>query len=201
MNAVLAMLPAVAAAYLLGSLPCGYLLGRYIWRVDIRTQGSRNIGATNLARVVGKPWGWFAFALAFLLDFSKGFVAVWLARVYSEGYWLEVATGLAVIAGHNWTVFLGFKGGKGVATSIGVLACLVPKGAGLALLAFLLCFAATRIVSLSSVVAAVVLPLAVAYLRVPRPHLLFIALMSILVIVRHRANISRLLRGTEKKIF
>ena len=193
----------IVAAYLMGSLPCGYLLGKYIWRIDIRTQGSRNIGATNLARVVGKPWGAFAFVLAFLLDFGKGFLAVWLARWHSDWPWLGVATGLAVIAGHNWTVFLGFKGGKGVATSIGVLTCLVPKGAGVALLAFLLCFGATRIISLSSLVAAVVLPLVAANLQPlpPRPFLIFIALVSILVIVRHRSNISRLLRGTEKKIF
>ncbi|HNW91852.1 MAG TPA: glycerol-3-phosphate 1-O-acyltransferase PlsY [bacterium] len=199
----------VLLAYVAGSAPCGYLLGKYLWRVDIRTQGSRNTGATNLARVVGKPWGPLAFALAFLLDFGKGFLAVWLANTAARSgwvlpraaSWLAVGAGVAVIVGHNWTMFLGFKGGKGVATSLGVLACLAPREAGLALLAFLLCFGATRIVSLSSIVAAVVLPLAAVYLRLRGPVLLFVALAGILIIVRHRANIGRLLHGTEKKVF
>ncbi len=191
-------------AYLLGAVPCGYLLGRYVWHVDIRTQGSQNIGATNLARVVGRPWGGAAFAAAFLLDFGKGYLAVLLVQLLAPGRWAEyaqVAAALAVIVGHNWTVFLGFKGGKGVATSLGVLTCLAPKGAGIALLAFLICFGVSHIISLSSIAAAVVLPLAAAYLRLRPPVLLFVALAGILVIVRHRANIGRLLRGTEKRIF
>jgi len=189
----------LVTAYILGALPWGYWFGRLIWKIDIRCAGSGNIGATNLARVVGKPWGLFAFVLAFSFDFGKGMTAVWLARYFFPATaWLQVGAGAIAIAGHNWTIFLKGRGGKGVATSAGVFAVLAPLSLAVALVVFIITFLCFRIVSLGSILSSVALSLAAGYFQAPAPVVLFAATAAVLIIVRHRSNIFRLVRGEER---
>ena len=197
-----AILPVVS--YLLGAVPFGYLLVRIMRGIDIRTVGSGNLGATNVARALGTPW----FAVVFALDFLKGFVpAFWGARlaVAHLGAEREVALlyGLAAIAGHIWPVYLRFKGGKGVATASGAVVGIAPAAAGLTALVFLLAFTTTRYVSLGSVLASVALP--VAYFAVERSRasrltVAAFALIALLIVVKHRSNLRRILNGTETRI-
>jgi len=189
-------------AFLSGSVPYGFLIGRSNG-IDLRKVGSGNIGATNVWRVMGKGWG----TLAFLFDFLKGFLPVLLTRLilgWHETRSLEltlVFAALAAVIGHNYTPWLGFKGGKGVATSAGVLAALLPAALGVVLAAWILIFAATRIVSVASIVAAALLPFATWQLYHHRVVFFgFSVAAAALTIVRHRANIGRLLRGEEKRI-
>jgi glycerol-3-phosphate acyltransferase PlsY len=196
-----------AGAYLLGGVPFGLLLG-FLRGVDIRTVGSGNIGATNLSRALGRPWG----VAAFLLDFAKGLLPVLAARLApperlalaAEG-WLPILAGLAAVLGHVFPIYLRFRGGKGVATTFGVMAGLAWLPTAVAGAVWGLTFLATRTVSAASLAAALALPVAVALLSrrpqggVDGPLLGLVAAMSLLVIVRHRANIARLLRGEELK--
>jgi len=192
---------AIILAYLLGALPFSYLLGRAMG-VDLRAHGSGNLGATNAFRVLGAKVGVCTLAL----DMGKGALAVALGAWLAGGEW-PVACGLAAIAGHNWPVYLKFRGGKGVATSAGVCLCLLPLASLAALLAFLAVFGATRIVSLGSLLAAAVLP-SIAILQhvfVPEHgpalvRLVFAVVVALLVILRHRANSGRLMRGEEKPV-
>jgi glycerol-3-phosphate acyltransferase PlsY len=189
--------------FLLGSIPTGYLMGR-ARGIDVRQHGSGNIGATNVGRVLGRNWGLAAFAC----DFAKGFLALFLLRVFvfpQDISWsvelLLVACGLAAILGHNYTPWLGFKGGKGVATSAGVLGALLPA----ALLIVFSIWAAevliTRYVSLGSVLAALALPLVTAWIY-PRQWVYFTlaCLICVLVVWRHRSNMRRLVAGKESKL-
>ena len=213
MTTPLPILLALAAGYLLGSIPTGYLAGRWIQGVDIRSLGSGSTGATNVLRVFGK-----GPALAvFLVDVLKGTVAVLLAKALlqpqgiaaASGWgtdWWVVAAGLAALAGHSWSLWLGGKGGKAVATGLGMLLGLVPA-VGLACFGiFLTTLSASRIVSLSSVVAALSLPLLMlgsfaAAGSGLRPAYLVLALLTTLLVVwRHRSNLQRLLAGTEPKL-
>ena len=197
----------IVEAYLLGSIPCGYLAGR-LSGVDVRQHGSGNIGATNVLRVLGKPWG---FAV-FFADALKGFVAVRLAiylaaqtaatTAYTEFYAILAAA--ACVAGHSFPVWLRFKGGKGVATSAGSLAGVTPIAAFSIFVVWLVVFTTTRYVSLASIIAAIALPVVVAGLvamELTRGVVLFYfsVLMTSLVVWRHRSNISRLLKGTEPR--
>ena len=213
MTPLLPTLLALAAGYLLGSIPSGYLAGRWIQGVDIRSLGSGSTGATNVLRVFGK-----GPALAvFLVDVLKGTAAVLLAKALLEGDgiaatsdwgsdWWVVAAGLAALAGHSWSLWLGGKGGKAVATGLGMLLGLVPA-VGLACFGiFLTTLSASRIVSLSSVVAALSLPLLMLGSFAAaggglRPAYLVLALLTTLLVVwRHRSNLQRLLAGTEPKL-
>ena len=193
--------------YLLGSLPSGYLAGRWLADLDIRQQGSGSTGATNVLRVLGK-----GPALAvFVLDVGKGAAAVLLARFVLQplGFdaisdWWVVATGLAALAGHIWPVWLGWKGGKAVATGLGMLLGLTWP-VGLACFGiFLTVLLFSRIVSLSSVVAALSLPLLMLGWFGSgglRPAYLTLALLTTAAVLwRHRSNITRLLAGTEPKL-
>jgi glycerol-3-phosphate acyltransferase PlsY len=191
--------------YLVGSVPTGYLLGRSRG-LDIRQHGSGNIGATNVWRVMGRNWGLLAFAS----DFLKGFLPLYLLRTLSfsfpdGGSWsialLLVICGLAAIIGHNYTPWLGFKGGKGIATSAGVLAALIPWVLAVALLLWIIATLITRIVSIGSLLAAVVLPPATAWFY-PGEWVYFglATLAGGLAVWRHRSNIQRLLAGTEPRI-
>lgn len=184
-------------AYFIGSLPTGYLWGR-ARGIDIRTTGSGNIGATNVFRTLGKAAG----ISVLLIDAIKGFVPtkflLFGATPETREYHSMVA-GLFAILGHNYTCWLRFKGGKGIATSAGVLIALVPSGLLITLGAWLAVFGVSRYVSLASVVAALVLPFAVwAVGRSPALITLCTAL-SLLAIYKHRANIQRLLAGTEHR--
>jgi glycerol-3-phosphate acyltransferase PlsY len=187
-------------AFVLGSIPSGYLVAR-AKGVDIRQHGSGNIGATNVFRTLGKPLG----ILVFCLDGLKGFAAVWLAMRYGgESAWPGILAAVAAIAGHNYTPWLGFKGGKGIATSAGVLVALMPWAVLAIALVWFAVFFATRYVSLASICAAAALPVAVGGLWFygcggSAPLLGFSALIAALAIWRHRSNIERLMAGTEHR--
>ncbi|MBI2437402.1 MAG: glycerol-3-phosphate 1-O-acyltransferase PlsY [Lentisphaerae bacterium] len=190
-------------AYLLGAIPFGFLIAR-ARGVDIRTVGSGNIGATNVFRAVGKGWG----ALVFAGDVLKGFIPVSVFPLLARKFWaydggelLSLMCACLAIGGHNWPVYLRFKGGKGVATSVGALLGLTPPAAGIGLLAWALVFAATRYVSVASIVAALVVAGAVWFFYASGGILLPVVLTVLcgLVIWRHKRNIQRLLAGTENR--
>jgi glycerol-3-phosphate acyltransferase PlsY len=193
------------AAYLIGSLPTGYLAGR-LAGIDIRKCGSGNVGATNVTRVLGKKFGYPVFAL----DFCKGFVAVQLAKLVvptpgapSPEICAVTAAVLSVI-GHTNPVWLGFKGGKGVATSIGALFALNWVSALIIGLVWISTFLSTRYVSLASLAAAVTLPLTIGTMlflnQISSPILLYFSLcLAGIVVFRHRSNLSRLAHGTEPR--
>jgi acyl phosphate:glycerol-3-phosphate acyltransferase len=189
----------VLAAYLLGAIPNGLLIAR-LKGIDLQQVGSGNIGATNVFRCVGKGWG----IAAFILDALKGFVPAFAfpLLVANAPAWLGLACGAAAVAGHNWPVWLQFKGGKGVSTSAGMLLGIAPAAVGIGFVVFALAVALTRWVSLGSILAAIAVPAAHFALNGTDNPLLAGALvvMGLLVIVKHRANIRRLLAGTEPRI-
>jgi glycerol-3-phosphate acyltransferase PlsY len=202
---------AFAAAYLVGSVPFGLLAG-FLKGVDIREHGSRNIGATNAARVLGRKW----FLIVLLLDALKGALPALLAGLFSEraGADLALAAACGALCGHLFPVYLGFRGGKGVATGLGVVLVLTPApgswlplAALLALGVFVLVVALTRMISAGSITAALVLPLAYGLLlgraALEPPSLwriVFFSVVGIFVIVKHRQNIARIVNGTENRI-
>src|SRR5467141_2825724 len=189
------------AAYLLGSIPFGLLLAKLFGGADVRRAGSGNIGATNVARVAGPLAG--ILTLAF--DTGKGAAAVWLAgRVTNESpTWMMIAA-FAVLLGHCFPAWLKFKGGKGVATALGVFLALCPLAAVSALLLFLLCMAYWRYISLGSVAAAAAMPLLIYFLWAPRhapPIVIDLGTLGValLVIYKHNGNLRRLVEGTEPR--
>lgn len=197
----------LAVSYLLGSVPNGFLAG-VITGVDVRTRGSGNIGATNVLRVLGKPWGFTVF----FLDAAKGLVAVriavWIANHsailtnHIELVCISAAT--ACVIGHSFPVWLKFKGGKGVATSAGALLGVTPVAAVTIFLVWLCVFIVSKYVSLASIAAALALPVTMWILMktgVTKSAVLFwfSTAMTALVVWRHRSNISRLLNGTEPR--
>jgi glycerol-3-phosphate acyltransferase PlsY len=193
----------VALAYLLGSIPFGYLLVRLRGGGDVRETGSGGTGATNVTRRAGKGAG----ILTLLLDALKGVAAVLVARALAGGDWWECAAAAAAVLGHVFPVWLRFRGGKGVATGLGVFLVLAPLATACALAAFVAVVWLWRYVSLGSVTAAAVLPLAVWALgtlglsdRAAAPLLAFAAAGAALIVLMHRANIGRLLRGEESKL-
>lgn len=188
-------LPALLVfAYLLGSIPTGLLLGK-LYGIDVRSEGSGNIGATNLYRTVGRKVG----ILTLLGDCLKGLIPVLLVK--NSGLPPEYAAwvGLAAFCGHVFSLFLAFKGGKGVATALGVFLALSPLAVLFALLLFGGLMAKWRYVSLGSISAAALMPLAVALLGGGRELILVSLVISAVVIVKHQANIRRLLAGTENR--
>jgi acyl phosphate:glycerol-3-phosphate acyltransferase len=192
--------------YLIGSFPSGYLIGKS-QGIDIRQHGSGNIGATNVLRVMGKKWGY----LVFFCDALKGFIAVkigvWLAfTAGTEATLAAVMAGICCIIGYNYTVWLRFKGGKGIATSIGVLLAIVPIMIVLLLLVvWLAVFFVWKYVSLASICAALSLPVAVLALFPFVAHgnywvlVVFSLIVAALAVWRHRPNIDRLLQGKENR--
>ena len=186
----------VAVAYLLGSVPFGVVVARLSGDVDLRQVGSRNIGATNVLRTVGRR----AAALTLLGDIGKGAVAVGLARWSDVSLPLVAAAALAAVLGHLYPVWAGFRGGKGVATTLGAVLAAMPT-VGVSLLAIWTATAAAfRYSSLAALVATAAMP-PLAWLTDGRPAMLALSvLLTILVFVRHRDNIRRLLEGTERKI-
>ncbi len=193
-------------AYLLGSIPTGFLVAK-ARGVDIRTVGSGNIGATNVFRILGTPAG----VLVLLADAAKGWLAVfvvarlacdWCYPAASEQAleWFKLGAGVAAILGHNYTCWLHFKGGKGIATSAGVLVALVPVPLLIALAIWIIVFAFSRYVSLASISAAFVLPFAAWLFGESTTIVGVIAALAMLAIFKHKANIKRLLNGTENRI-
>ena len=195
-------IPLLALAYLLGSIPFGYLLVRLVRKEDIRFSGSGNIGATNVARSGSKGLGLLTLAL----DLAKALVAVSIAKHFAPGtpgYPSDLAVGAAVAAvlGHVFPVWLGFRGGKGVASALGVFLALAPMVALAALAVFLLVAFSTRLVSLASIVAAALIPV-FAMLFMPDRTPVFLGgfiFIPLLVIAKHHANIARLLQGKESR--
>lgn len=186
-------------AYLIGSVPWGFLAGR-LHGVDLRTAGSGNIGATNALRVLGKPTG----IAVFVLDFLKGVAAVLLAGMFDQPEFVRIACGLLVIVGHNYPVWLGFRGGKGIAATAGVLLALFPWWVFVAgLVVWWSLFFATKIVSVASIgvaIALIAISAGSAVLGEISPLLGTVGcILGALAILRHRSNISRLLAGTEPK--
>ena len=202
---MLAYIITVVAAYFLGSIPTGYLAAR-AKGIDIRTVGSGNIGATNAMRVLGKPAG----ICVLFLDALKGYAAVaWVCPLLIKSFnkpeadveTLRIIAGMAAVLGHNFTCWLKFKGGKGVATTAGVFLALAPLAVGIALVAFILAVWLTRYVSIGSIAAAIALPVTVWCLP---EHNLFLGSMTTalaaMAIYKHKSNIKRLMAGTESRI-
>jgi glycerol-3-phosphate acyltransferase PlsY len=185
---------ALVAGYLLGSIPFGYLAGR-LKGVDIRTRGSGNVGAANVFRNLGRSWG---IAVA-ACDVGKGTAAVLIARAVTDDPW-PILVGAAVMVGAIFPVWLGFRGGKGVAAGAGVMIGLFPLVSALLVPLWLVLVLLTRITSLASVITAVAFtPLAAAF-GASWEYLVLAGAMSLLVLFRHRANIARLLAGKEARI-
>jgi len=199
---VLSYIATALVAYLLGSIPTGFLVAK-ARGVDIRTVGSGNIGATNAFRVLGKGFGIFVL----LMDAFKGWVAVIIAASVVEqllpgaplGY-LRLTAGVAAILGHNFTCWLNFKGGKGIATSAGVLIALVPTALAIILAIFIILFVTTRYVSIGSIGAAFSLPFATWFTTRDVGLTAVMSAIGALAILKHRKNIQRLLNGTENRI-
>jgi glycerol-3-phosphate acyltransferase PlsY len=201
---------ALLVSYLLGSIPTAYLFGKVVKGIDIRKVGSGNVGATNALRVLGKSAG----ITVLVIDILKGLIAVTLLAdlfvdkpILWQAQNLRIFMGLCCICGHNWTVFLQFKGGKGIATSFGVLIGLALKiqGLGLALaiiiVLWFVIFFATRIVSLASVLAAIGLPVACMFLQQSRLMIAVAWILCIFVIIRHKANLVRIFQGQESRLY
>lgn len=184
------------AAYLLGSLPFGYILSKLLLKTDIRNYGSGNIGATNVLRVMG----WRAALPVFILDLAKGLLAVLLAKTVSDLPAVYLGAGLLAMIGHSYPVFLKFKGGKAAATGIGVLIAISGWAVLVMLVAAALVIAVSRYVSVGSIVGAVMVPFAFWLLGYDLLHILFGALMALLVVIRHHENIRRLIEGRESKL-
>ena len=203
MTGPLATLVPMAIGYGSGSLPWGLWLGRGLRGVDVRTLGSGNLGATNVYRSLGPGIG----IATLLLDMAKGTLPVWLvpASALGNGFpfgaeWCRVAVGLAAIAGHMWTVFAGFRGGKGVATTAGVLLALSPPAFCVFVAVFVAAVALTRYISLGSMLGALAFALTLGLTRgFVRPAAIFGTVVTALVILRHRKNIGLLLEGRERR--
>ncbi|MHC4957430.1 MAG: glycerol-3-phosphate 1-O-acyltransferase PlsY [Planctomycetota bacterium] len=190
----------LVAAFLLGAIPFAYLFVRAVLRQDVRQSGSGNPGATNAARLFPKPWRIPGFLFIFLLDAGKGFVACAVLPTLWPGLpeHAPAAAALAAVLGHSFSPFLAFKGGKGVATTLGCLFALEPLATAIALATFFVIYGATRVVAAGSLGIAIALPAAVflhgeAHLSVG----LLASLLGALIIVRHRSNIARMLRREE----
>jgi glycerol-3-phosphate acyltransferase PlsY len=197
---------AVLVAYLLGSIPTGFLVAK-ARGIDIRSVGSGNIGATNVFRALGKRAGVFVF----LADATKGWLAVFVVAKLVAGWlypaagllaldWFAICAGIAAILGHNYTCWLYFKGGKGIATSAGVLVALVPGPLLIILGIWIVVFALSRYVSLASISAAFALPFAARLVGKSTTIILVTAALAALAIYKHKANIQRLIKGTENRI-
>jgi glycerol-3-phosphate acyltransferase PlsY len=193
-----------AVAYLVGAIPFGYLVVKLKTGRDVRALGSGNIGATNVARVLGGPW----FVPVFILDFLKGFAPVFWGAPFVAARWpdgprlpmiLAVLFGALAMLGHMFPIYLGFRGGKGVATVAGLLFAMNWIAAAVGLGVWLLVFLPSRYVSLASIAAAVAVPVAAHFSQGDPIQTGFFAAAGLLVIVRHRGNIQRLLAGTESR--
>lgn len=197
MSAILA----IGAAYLIGAVPIGYLVGRAFGVTDIRRHGSGNIGATNVLRTAGR----LPAILTLAGDIAKGYLAVVTGAALVAGQpgaaaGVMAASAVAAVIGNCWSVFLGFRGGKGVATGLGVLLKIVPLAVLPAALVWLVVTISFRYVSLGSVLAAVCVPLGALLLGAPPPFALAAFAISAIIVARHHANITRLLAGHEPKL-
>ena len=186
----------VTVGYFAGAIPFGVLVTRWFTGRDVRSAGSRNIGATNVARVAGKKFG----VLVLALDAGKGALPVLLSLYLSDERWIHAATGLAAFLGHVFPVWLRFRGGKGVATALGVLAVLVPDAAFAGALVYVLLFALFRVSSIGSL-AGGISALVVTWVRErPLEYQILTTVLFVLILYTHRGNIGRLLKRTERSL-
>jgi acyl phosphate:glycerol-3-phosphate acyltransferase len=185
----------IIASYLLGAIPTGVILAKAFAGRDIRQEGSGNIGATNVTRVLGKKVG----ALTLVGDLLKGFLPVWAGFVITGSLNVACLMGLAAFLGHLFPVYLGFKGGKGVATALGVFLYLSPIVILIEVIIFAFAVGVWKYVSLGSIIAAVSMPLLLLMIAFPKPIVLLSIIFAILIIIKHRSNIQRLMSGTENK--
>lgn len=198
------MICAFIASYLIGSIPTAYIFGRLIKKIDIRQHGSGNVGATNAFRILGKGPG----SIVLLIDIFKGAVVTSLvADIFGlNDPLMRVILGIVVVCGHNWTVFLNFKGGKGIATSLGVLIGLTIAIASIrpvviyTFLSWIVTFLVSGFVSLASIVSAVVLPILALIFPQPFAVVMLSVILCVFVVLRHRPNITRLFQGKESKV-
>lgn len=194
---------AVILAYIIGSFPTSYLMAKLVSGVDIRQHGSGNVGATNTFRVVGKIPG----IIVLIVDALKGFVCVKylpciinFANIDVTFSMAQVLIGAAVISGHIWTIFLNFKGGKGVATGAGVLFALNQMALVIGVVVWIFCLAVTRYVSMSSIFACVSIFLYLLFSKSSLEYIILVGMASLAIILRHIPNIKRVLSGKESKI-
>ena len=190
------LLAAVGLAYLVGAIPVGYLVGRAFGIGDIRRHGSGSIGATNLLRTAGK----LPAALTLVGDVAKGAAAVTLGSTWSGDRRVAAACAVAAIVGNCWSIFLGFRGGKGVATGLGAFLVLVPWAVLPAALVWLVVTATFRYVSLACVTSAACVPLGALALGYPGPSVVACVFGAAIVVARHRDNLARLTAGTERRL-
>ena len=183
------------AAYIIGSIPFGLICGKLFWKKDLRQFGSRNIGATNAWRVLGKKAG----VLIFVLDFLKGQIGAALGASIIGTPGAMVLGGFFAIIGHIFPVFAGFRGGKGVSTGLGVMAMLMPKITLIIFVTWIILVLLTRYVSVGSIVAAVLAPILAACLGEPPQFFAFALAAAVLIVFRHRENLKRLQAGRENK--
>ncbi len=195
---ILTLAVSVCGAYLAGSVPFGYLIGKW-HNIDIRTCGSGNIGATNVTRVIGKKWGRICFAL----DFLKGFLPVLIVSRCTGNDWITAAAIFATVIGHMLPVWLNFKGGKGVSTAAGALLAFSTLPLLSAAAVWVILFYASRYVSLASIFAAVSLPVFCLIYNGIRSisgvEFLILTLLAVLTVLKHKSNIKRLCNGTENR--
>ena len=203
MNDTVVCLIWIVGAYLIGGIPFGFLIGK-MRGVDVRTVGSKNIGATNVFRTVGKKWGLVAFAC----DVLKGLLPTLAARqLAAEPSWPPLCVGVACVVGHMLTPYMKFKGGKGVATAFGMLLGLIPALVGTAFVLFSVVFACSHFISLGSCTAAVFLAVTIWFPILGTrgcadlPQCILVTLISLFIVWKHRSNIGRLVHGNENKIY
>ncbi len=199
MKLAMAIIGAVVLSYLLGSISFGLVLAR-LRRVDLRNVGSGNIGATNVARAMGKGWG----VLVMALDAAKAAVPLWLAEIYFAADprrdWILVGMAAAAFIGHLFPIFSGFRGGKGVATALGAFVALAPKAAGLGFLTYAVVYAIFRISSVGSLCAVLSFPAWLYLVGARRPTYVLAAGLLVGILFTHRGNLARLFKGQEKKL-
>ncbi len=205
---MLYLIAMIAVSYLIGSIPTSIIAGKLLKGIDIREHGSGNAGATNVFRVLGPTAG----AVVLFIDIMKGVIpTVWIAQLGSMGVdWqfvhLQILAGISAVFGHIWTIFAGFKGGKGVGTGAGMVIGLAPAAVGICMLVFAVTVGLTRYVSLGSILSSLALPIVVAIQKwgmgmdIQTPVIILTLFIPALIIYTHRANVQRLLKGEENKI-
>ncbi|UVI32376.1 glycerol-3-phosphate 1-O-acyltransferase PlsY [Paenibacillus spongiae] len=186
----------IVISYLIGSISFSILIAKWVKGIDIRNHGSGNAGATNTLRILGKG----PAIAVFLLDIAKGVAAVTIGSLLAGGEWTPVLCGLAAIAGHNWPIWFGFKGGKGIATTIGVIASLAFVPALIAGVIAIISIVITRFVSLGSLIFAALTPVFIWLLDKPMPLLWASLIICLFAFWRHRSNIVKLIQGNENKL-
>jgi len=185
----------VIICYIIGSIPFGYIAGK-LRGIDIRKVGSGNIGSTNVSRVLGRKTG----IIVQVLDIAKGVFPIVLGKYFGfSPVWL-VISGIAAICGHNWTIFLGFKGGKGVNTSLGVALGLMPADASLCFVVWLIVLGVWKYISLASILAAITFPVLAFVFNYPLLYKIMAIIVALFIVARHISNIKRIVEGTEPKI-